>query len=121
MQISFSKYYIYISNVDCDKINMISWKKKTQTTCDFVTKEAESHEDRKEKKKRKKEWQSEAGDSHRLSAGNQALCIIPTQQLSSDGAWCNRWICYWDMWLLCIKTVEEETFPVELVPVLWAS
>lgn len=40
MQISFSKYYIYISNVDCDKINMISWK-KTQTTCDFVTKEAE--------------------------------------------------------------------------------
>lgn len=93
MQISFSKYYIYISNVDCDKINMISWK-KTQTTCDFVTKEAESHEDRKEKKKRKKEWQSEAGDSHRLSAGNQALCIIPTQQLSSDGAWCNRWICY---------------------------
>lgn len=54
MQISFSKYYIYISNVDCDKINMISWKKKTQTTCDFVTKEAESHEDRKEKKREKK-------------------------------------------------------------------
>lgn len=53
MQISFSKYYIYISNVDCDKINMISWK-KTQTTCDFVTKEAESREDRKEKKREKK-------------------------------------------------------------------
>lgn len=29
MQISFSKYYIYISNVDCDTINMISWKKNT--------------------------------------------------------------------------------------------
>lgn len=63
MQISFSKYYIYISNVDCDKINMISWKKKTQTTCDFVTKEAESREDRKEKKKNDRVKQETLTDS----------------------------------------------------------
>lgn len=65
MQISFSKYYIYISNVDCDKINMISWKKKTQTTCDFVTKEAESREDRKEKKKNDRVKQETLTDSQR--------------------------------------------------------
>lgn len=64
MQISFSKYYIYISNVDCDKINMISWK-KTQTTCDFVTKEAESREDRKEKKKNDRVEQETLTDSQR--------------------------------------------------------
>lgn len=34
----------------------LTWfpEKKTQTTCDFVTKEAESHEDRKKKKREKK-------------------------------------------------------------------
>lgn len=36
------------------KLTWFPEKKKTQTTCDFVTKEAESHEDRKEKKREKK-------------------------------------------------------------------
>lgn len=49
-----------------------------------MTKEVESREDRKERKEKKKNGRVKQ-ELDRLSAGNQALCIIPTQQPSSDG------------------------------------
>lgn len=54
MQISFSKYYIYISNVDCDKINMISWKKKHKQLVTLWPRRQSRMKTEKKKKREKK-------------------------------------------------------------------
>lgn len=65
MQISFSKYYIYISNVDCDKINMISWKKKHKQLVTLWPRRQSHVKTEKKKKKNDRVKQETLTDSQR--------------------------------------------------------